>query len=127
MKATLDHVGIAVGDRILMQEYAIYSVIPPEGCASILWRDTKKKAEAAAALRITAPDLLAMGIIDQIVAEPTGGAHSDPTAAARLLDEAIAQALREIAALDSGTRLARRYEKFRNMGRLGIEFVDEGG
>jgi len=119
--------GIAVGDRILMQEYAIYSVIPPEGCASILWRDTKKKAEAAAALRITAPDLLAMGIIDQIVAEPTGGAHSDPTAAARLLDEAIAQALREIAALDSGTRLARRYEKFRNMGRLGIEFVDEGG
>lgn len=118
--------GIAVGDRILMQEYAIYSVIPPEGCASILWRDTKKKAEAAEALKITAPDLLERGIIDELVPEPTGGAHSDPAAAARLLDEAISRALREVSALDSATRLERRYEKFRNMGRLGIEFVDEG-
>lgn len=118
--------GIAVGDRILMQEYAIYSVIPPEGCASILWRDTKKKAEAAEALKITAPDLLERGIVDEVVAEPTGGAHSDPTAAARLLDEAISRALREVSALDSATRLARRYDKFRNMGRLGLEFVDEG-
>lgn len=119
--------GIAVGDRILMQEYAIYSVIPPEGCASILWRDTKRKADAAEALKITAPDLLSRGVIDEVVAEPTGGAHSDPAAAAQLLDEAISRALREVSGLDSATRLARRYDKFRNMGRLGIEFVDEGG
>ena len=118
--------GIAVGDRILMQEYAIYSVIPPEGCASILWRDTKRKAEAAEALKITAPDLLERGIIDELVPEPTGGAHSDPAAAALLIDEALSRALREVSSLDSETRLSRRYEKFRNMGRLGIDFVDEG-
>ena len=78
--------GIAIGDRILMQEYAIYSVIPPEGCAAILWRDPAKKVEAAAALKLTAPDLLAVGIIDEIVPEPVGGAHTDPAAAARLVD-----------------------------------------
>lgn len=117
--------GIAVGDRILMQEYAIYSVIPPEGCAAILWRDAQKKAEAAQALRITAPDLLAQHVIDEVVAEPVGGAHSDPANAACLVDHALHQALVDVAALDSPTRLARRYEKFRNMGRLGSEFVDE--
>jgi acetyl-CoA carboxylase carboxyl transferase subunit alpha len=119
--------GIAVGDRILMQEYAIYSVIPPEGCAAILWRDAGKKAEAAAALKITAPDLLAARIIDEIVPEPIGGAHTDPGAASRLVDQALRRALGEIAALDRETRLARRYDKFRNMGRLGVEFVDEAG
>lgn len=118
--------GIAVGDRILMQEYAIYSVIPPEGCAAILWRDAQRKAEAAEALKITAPDLLARGIVDEIVPEPVGGAHSDPASAALLIDEAIHRALREVAALDPGTRLARRYDKFRQMGRLGVDFVDEG-
>lgn len=118
--------GIAVGDRILMQEYAIYSVIPPEGCAAILWRDAQRKADAAAALKITAPDLLARQIVDEVVPEPKGGAHSDPAAAARLVDEAIQRSLLEIAALDSATRLARRYEKFRQMGRLGVEFIDEG-
>jgi acetyl-CoA carboxylase carboxyl transferase subunit alpha len=119
--------GIAVGDRILMQEYAIYSVIPPEGCAAILWRDAGKKAEAAAALKITAPDLLTARIIDEIVPEPIGGAHTDAAAASRLVDEALRRALAEIAALDRETRLARRYDKFRNMGRLGVEFVDEAG
>ena len=74
--------GIAVGDRVLMQEYAIYSVIPPEGCAAILWRDPAKKVEAAEALKLTAPDLLKAGIIDEIVPEPIGGAHTDPAAAA---------------------------------------------
>jgi acetyl-CoA carboxylase carboxyl transferase subunit alpha len=118
--------GIAVGDRILMQEYAIYSVIPPEGCAAILWRDAQKKAEAAAALRITAPDLLAAQIIDEIVPEPKGGAHSDPAVASQRVDEAIWRALQDVSRLDSATRLARRYDKFRNMGRLGVEFVDEG-
>ena len=118
--------GIAVGDRVVMQEYAIYSVIPPEGCAAILWRDPSKKVEAAAALKITAPDLLKVGIIDEIVPEPIGGAHTDPAAAARLIDRVLENVLAEVSALDAETRLARRYEKFRNMGRLGIDFVDEG-
>ena len=118
--------GIAIGDRILMQEFAIYSVIPPEGCAAILWRDASKKVEAAEALKLTAPDLLKAGLIDQIVSEPVGGAHTDGAAAARLVDEALIQALAEVSALDGEKRLALRYEKFRNMGRLGIDFVDQG-
>lgn len=116
--------GIAIGDRILMQEFAIYSVIPPEGCAAILWRDASKKVEAAEALKLTAPDLLAAGIIDEIVREPNGGAHTSPEEAARLLDEAISRALAEVVAVDGPVRLERRYEKFRGMGRLGIDFVD---
>ena len=119
--------GIAVGDAVLMQEYAIYSVIPPEGCAAILWRDANKKVEASAALKLTAPDLLKAGIIDHIIPEPIGGAHTDPNAAAALVVHALDAILAEVSALDSETRLARRYDKFRNMGRLGIDFVDEGG
>src|SRR6058998_1341482 len=103
--------GIAVGDRVLMQEFAIYSVIPPEGCAAILWRDAAKKVEAAAALKLTAPDLLHAGIIDEIVPEPRGGAHTDPDAAARLLDGVLSRVLMEVTALDSETRLALRYDK----------------
>src|SRR6058998_3641703 len=118
--------GIAVGDRVLMQEFAIYSVIPPEGCAAILWRDPAKKVEAAEALKLTAPDLMKAGIIDEIVSEPVGGAHTDPAAAARMVDEVLERVLTEVGALDSDTRLARRYEKFRGMGRVGIDFVDEG-
>ena len=117
--------GIAIGDRILMQEFSIYSVIPPEGCAAILWRDAARKVDAAEALKLTAPDLLKAGIIDEIIAEPVGGAHTDPAAAGRLLDAALARVLGEVSALDSETRLARRYEKFRNMGRAGIDFVEE--
>src|SRR6266446_1986867 len=108
-----------------MQEFAIYSVIPPEGCAAILWRDPSKKVEAAAALKITAPDLLAAGVIDEIVPEPVGGAHTDPSAAASFIDQVLERVLAEVGALDSDTRLTRRYDKFRNMGRLGIEFADE--
>ena len=118
--------GIAVGDRVLMQEYAIYSVIPPEGCASILWRDQAKKVEAAAALKLTAPDLLKAAIIDEIIPEPIGGAHTDPAAAAQLVDGVLTRVLAEVGGLDGETRLARRYDLFRNMGRVGIDFVDEG-
>jgi acetyl-CoA carboxylase carboxyl transferase subunit alpha len=117
--------GIAIGDRILMQEFAIYSVIPPEGCAAILWRDAGKKVEAAEALKLTAPDLLAAAIIDEIVSEPVGGAHTDPATAAALVNEALLRALTEVRTLDGETRLARRYEKFRNMGRAGIDFVEQ--
>jgi acetyl-CoA carboxylase carboxyl transferase subunit alpha len=112
--------GIAVGDRILMHEFAIYSVIPPEGCAAILWRDASKKVEASAALKITAPDLLALEIIDEIINEPVGGAHTDPKQAAALVDVALARALAEVSAMDVETRLSARYDKFRKMGSVGI-------
>ena len=119
--------GIAIGDRILMQEFAIYSVIPPEGCAAILWRDAGKKVEAAEALKLTAPDLLQAGIIDEIVREPTGGAHNDPEGATRTLDAALTRALDEVAAMTSEQRLEARYAKFRSMGKLGSDFTDDDG
>src|SRR6188768_2326007 len=97
--------GIAIGDRVLMQEHAIYSVIPPEGCAAILWRDAGRKVEAAEALKLTAPDLLKAGIIDQIIPEPIGGAHTDHAAAAAKVDEALARTLAEVSSLTSEARL----------------------
>jgi acetyl-CoA carboxylase carboxyl transferase subunit alpha len=117
--------GIAIGDRVLMQEYAIYSVIPPEGCAALVWRDAMKKAEAAEALKLTAPDLLRFGIIDGIIPEPVGGAHTNHDEAAALLDEALWRELAAASALDPAARLDGRYEKFRGMGRPGFAFVDE--
>lgn len=116
--------GIAVGDRVLMQEFGVYSVIPPEGCAAILWRDAKKKVAAAEALKITAPDLLELGLIDEIVKEPIGGAHMDVARAAALLDEALARHLVEVQAMSPADRLEARYRKFRAMGRLGQAFVE---
>lgn len=112
--------GIAVGDRVLMQEYAVYSVIPPEGCAAILWRDANRKVEAAAALKITAPDLHALGVIDVIIPEPPGGAHTDHDRATALVDQALTQALDELTPLSVDERLERRYEKFRRMGDHGL-------
>jgi acetyl-CoA carboxylase carboxyl transferase subunit alpha len=112
--------GIAVGDRVLMQEYSVYSVIPPEGCAAILWRDANRKVEAAAALKITAPDLLELGLIDAIVPEPAGGAHNDHDRATALVDQALSQALAELSPLSVDERLDRRYDKFRGMGQSGI-------
>ena len=118
--------GIAIGDRILMLEHAIYSVIPPEGCAAILWRDTNRKVEAAEALKLTAPDLLERGIIDVIVPEPVGGAHADPDRAAALLDDVLGRTLADLGQQDPAAILDRRYDKYRNMGRLGVDFIDEG-
>jgi acetyl-CoA carboxylase carboxyl transferase subunit alpha len=112
--------GIAIGDRILMHEFSIYSVIPPEGCAAILWRDSARKVEAAKALKLTAPDLLGFGIIDEIVPEPTGGAHTNHELAAALLDTALNRALTSVSAMDPVTRLETRYQKFRAMGSVGI-------
>jgi acetyl-CoA carboxylase carboxyl transferase subunit alpha len=112
--------GIAIGDRVLMHEFAIYSVIPPEGCAAILWRDTNRKIEAAEALKLTAPDLLGFGIVDEIVPEPTGGAHTNHELAAALLDPALERALEAVSSMDSATRLEMRYQKFRAMGNIGI-------
>jgi len=117
--------GIAIGDRVLMHEFGIYSVIPPEGCAAILWRDANRKVEAAAALKITAPDLLGLGIVDEIVAEPVGGAHTDPAQAAALLDVALDRALTDVSTMDGEARLEARYRKFRAMGQIGIESPTE--
>src|SRR3954453_23871550 len=116
--------GIAIGDRVLMQEYSVYSVIPPEGCAAILWRAPNRKIEAAAALRITAPDMLALGLIDGIVPEPSGGAHNNPDAATALVDQALSAALADVSALSVESRLQLRYEKFRRMGEEGSAFTD---
>jgi acetyl-CoA carboxylase carboxyl transferase subunit alpha len=116
--------GIAIGDRVLMQEFAVYSVIPPEGCAAILWRDANRKVEAAAALKITAPDMLALGLVDAIVPEPTGGAHNNPDAATALVDQALSAALPDVAALSIDDRLRIRYDKFRKMGEERSSFVD---
>ena len=114
---------IAVGDRVNMLEHSIYSVISPEGCASILWRDAGRAEEAATAMKITAPDLERFGIIDEIVPEPPGGAHSDWDAMFRSLDAVLARQLADLSALSPDDLVAARYDKFRAMGRLGREFV----
>jgi acetyl-CoA carboxylase carboxyl transferase subunit alpha len=107
---------LGVGDRILMLEYAVYSVISPEGCAAILWKDAARKREAAEALKMTAADLQGFGLIDEIVPEPLGGAHADPAGTARLLGDALSRALAEVGALPIAELLDRRYKKFRAMG-----------
>jgi acetyl-CoA carboxylase carboxyl transferase subunit alpha len=109
---------IAVGDKVNMLENSVYSVISPEGCASILWRDSTKAEQAASALRITAGDLSEMGIIDEVVAEPEGGAHMDHEAAAQLLDPVLFRTLEELSELSVPALLQRRYEQFRRMGQL---------
>jgi acetyl-CoA carboxylase carboxyl transferase subunit alpha len=117
--------GIAIGDRVLMQEFSVYSVIPPEGCAAILWRDANKKVEAATALKITAPDMVALGLVDGIIPEPAGGAHNDYDAATALVDQALTSALGELAPLGVPARLEARYRKFRRMGDVGLEDAAE--
>jgi len=112
---------IAVSDRVLMMENAIYSVISPEGCASIMWRDSAKKELAAEALRITASDLKELGCIDAIVSEPECGAHSDHDGAAKLVDTALEQHLAEVKNLSAKELLTSRYEKFRRMAQFFTE------
>jgi acetyl-CoA carboxylase carboxyl transferase subunit alpha len=109
---------IAVGDRVLMMENAIYSVISPEGCASILWRDSGKAELAAAALKITAQELIELGLVDRIVREPEGGAHLDHEAAAALLAPVLEGSLAELSSQSTAEMLAQRYEKFRHMGQF---------
>jgi acetyl-CoA carboxylase carboxyl transferase subunit alpha len=108
--------GLAVADTVLMLEYAIYSVISPEGCASILWRDPAKAPQAAAAMRITAQELAALQLVDGILAEPTGGAHRNHTEAAATVKEAISEAFRTLRPLSPERLLDQRYAKFRRMG-----------
>src|SRR5215510_3337280 len=113
---------VGVGDRVFMQENACYSVITPEGCAAILYgeRTPERAAWAAAALKITAPDLLALQVIDTVVPEPAGGAHRYPKAAMALVGGAIAPHLEELMTLPLDEVLTRRYAKFRRMGEAAI-------
>ena len=108
--------GIGVGDRILVMENAYYSVISPEGCAAILWKDRAKAPEAAAALKLTAMDLLRLGLIDEVVPEPLGGAHRDPDAAAQNLKTALKKNLKELLELEPKKLVSERHSKFRKMG-----------
>ena len=107
---------IGVGDRIIMLEHSIYSVISPEGCAAILWGDGTRAPEAADTLKMTAQDLKKLGVIDMIVKEPVGGAHRDPKIAAQSLKEAISKALKEIESIPGDKLAVMRYEKFSKMG-----------
>jgi acetyl-CoA carboxylase carboxyl transferase subunit alpha len=107
---------LGVTDRILMLEYSIYSVISPEGCASILWRNPAKIGEAAAQLRLTAPDLVELGICDEIIPEAAGGAHRNPPVTASRLRAALKTHLRELCELSPSELIERRYQKFRKMG-----------
>ncbi|HSR56070.1 MAG TPA: carboxyl transferase domain-containing protein, partial [Alphaproteobacteria bacterium] len=114
-------IALAGANRILMLEHAIYSVISPEGCASILWRDGEAAQQAAEALKLTAQDLRRMEVIDTIVPEPTGAAHRNRNAAIESLGDAIAQALDEIVGMDGGALRAQRREKFLEMGKTPLE------
>ena len=114
---------IAVADRVLMLENSVYSVISPEGCASIMWRDATKKDIAAQAMKITAPDLKGMGLVDGIVPEPAGGAHTNHEEAAALLDAVLTKELATLTAVPVSELIASRYNKFRNMAQF---YVAEG-
>ncbi|HUP44015.1 MAG TPA: acetyl-CoA carboxylase carboxyltransferase subunit alpha [Thermoanaerobaculia bacterium] len=107
---------LGVGDRVFMLEHAVYSVISPEGCAAILWKNSSAAPDAAAAMKITAQDLKRLNIIDEIVPEPPGGAHADPQAAAELLAPHLEKGLRELTKLKPALLLEERYMKFRKMG-----------
>jgi len=107
---------LGVGDLVYMLEYATYSVISPEGCAAILWKDQERKAEAAEAMRLSAPDLLDMGVVDGVIPEPPGGAQTDPAETCRRVGEVIAGALAELATERPEELVARRYRRFRRLG-----------
>jgi len=107
-----------------MLEHAVYSVISPEGCASILFRDASRAEEAAIAMKITAPDLAAMGLVDEVIEEPPGGAHVNHEATFKAVDEVLARQLEELVQVPAEKRREQRYRKFRDMGRLGREFLE---
>jgi acetyl-CoA carboxylase carboxyl transferase subunit alpha len=110
--------GLAIGDRVLMMEHAVYSVISPEGCAAILWNDASRKKDAAEAMKITARDMKELGVTDEIIPEPPGGAHADPAGASAAVGEAIERHLKELLGLTPEERRERRYRKFRALGAI---------
>ncbi len=109
---------LGVGDRVLMLQHSIYSVISPEGCAAILWKDQERKADAARALRLTATDLERLGIVDAVIPEPLGGAHTDPRVACERVGEVLEKALAEVIHLEPRELIAQRYRKFRALGAV---------
>jgi acetyl-CoA carboxylase carboxyl transferase subunit alpha len=113
-------IALAAADRVLMLEHAVYSVISPEGCASILWRDAAQAPTAAEALRMTAEDLRKLALVDAVVPEPLGGAHRDPAAMMAAVGDKVWSVLEPLLALDGATLRARRREKFLEMGRAGV-------
>jgi len=115
---------IGVGDQVLMLENATYSVITPEGCAAILWKDSSKADQAAEGLRLTAQHLFEEGIVDKIISEPEGGAHNDYDQTARFLDSALSERLAEAVSCSQEDRLKRRYKKLRGFGRWGTDGKD---
>jgi acetyl-CoA carboxylase carboxyl transferase subunit alpha len=115
---------IAVGDRVNMLEHSVYSVISPEGCASILFRDASRAEQAAAAMRITARDLLAMELVDEVIEEPAGGAHVNHEELFKSVDEVLWRQLQELRKIPRERLPEERYRKFRDMGRAGREFVE---
>jgi acetyl-CoA carboxylase carboxyl transferase subunit alpha len=117
---------LGVGNRILMQEHAIFSVISPEGCASILWKDPSRAQEAAEALKLTAHDLLALGIVDEVIPEPLGGAHRDPKGAAALLREGMVQHLETLRRMTPEDLVRSRCAKFRQIGLVSEEARESG-
>jgi len=116
---------IGVGDEVLMLEHAVYSVISPEGCAAILWKDAKRAEQAAASLKLTASDLLELGLVDQVVPEPPGGAHTDYPRAAEMLAPYLSASLARAESVSTEERRAARYQKFRRMGEVGLSLPSD--
>ncbi len=119
--------GIGIGDRVLMMEHAYYSVISPEGCAAILWKDGEKSPDAAEALKLTSGDLRELGVIDEIVPEPAGGAHRDAETAMRSVKEALVRALDELALIPTDELLEQRHQKYRYLGAIEGRFPAPAG
>jgi acetyl-CoA carboxylase carboxyl transferase subunit alpha len=109
---------IGVGDKLLMLQYSIYSVISPEGCASILWKSAEKAEAAAEAMRITAPQLSEFGLVDEVLAEPLGGAHRDPEAMAEVIRNAISQSLDELSSMSIEQLLEKRQKRLASFGQF---------
>ncbi len=118
-------IGIAVANRVLMMENSVYSVIPPEGCAAILWRDPTRGRDAAEALKITSDEALKMGVIEEIIAEPLGGAHRNPDVAATSLKKAILRNIEELESMSADDLAQQRYDRFRAIGAYRVAEIDE--
>ncbi len=118
-------IGIGVGDRVLMLQYAYYSVIAPESCASIIWRDGTRREEAASALKLTAADALSLGVVDEIVPEPPGAAHADPVAAAEALKSKLVANLDQLSQVSIPTLIEQRYQKFRRLGQAWTQGLED--
>jgi acetyl-CoA carboxylase carboxyl transferase subunit alpha len=118
-------IGIAVANRVLMMENSVYSVIPPEGCAAILWRDPTRGRDAAEALKITSDEALKMGVIEEIISEPLGGAHRNPDVAATSLKKAILRNIEELESMSADDLAQQRYDRFRAIGAYRVAEIDE--